>query len=118
MRARMIDTFGLSGTKERFVTHLQKETIPAIQEQEGYRGMLVLGDRRSEHVIIATFWDSRTEERTSAHSAVFEQQLRAAAPYIDLRITHEEFDVLLAAWQDGDAPEGPPFDAADRPHSP
>jgi hypothetical protein len=51
MRARMIDTFGLSGTKERFVAHLQKEAIPAIEEQEGYRGMLVLGDRRSEHVI-------------------------------------------------------------------
>ena len=43
MRARMINTFGFSDKLAGFVTHLQQEAIPAVQEQDGYRLFKSLG---------------------------------------------------------------------------
>jgi hypothetical protein len=108
MRARILNTFGYADRLDALVAHLQAETIPAAKEQAGYRGMLVFGDRRTQHVIIVTLWHHAVEERASAHGAFLEQQLREAAPFIGLRTTHEAFDVLLAAWPADQTPEAAP----------
>jgi hypothetical protein len=98
MRARLLNAFGYGDRLDDLVAHLHAETIPAAKEQAGYRGMLVLGDSRTQHVIIVTLWHRAVEERASAHGAYLEKQLRDAAPFIGLRTTHETFDVLLSEW--------------------
>src|SRR5262245_61461325 len=103
MRARILNTFGYGDRLDALVAHLQAETIPAAKEQAGYRGMLVFGDRRSQHVIIVTLWHRAAEERASAQGAFLEKQLQGAAPFIGLSTSHEAFDVLLAEWPAGDS---------------
>jgi hypothetical protein len=108
MRARILNTFGYGDRLDDLVTHLHAETIPAAKAQAGYRGMLVLGDRNTQHVMIVTLWHRAVEERASAHSAFLEKQLRDATPFIGFRATHEALDVLLSEWPADQTPEGAP----------
>jgi hypothetical protein len=106
MRARILNAFGYGDRLDALVAHLHAETIPAAKEQAGYRGMLVFGDRTTQHVMIVTLWHRAVEERASAHGAFLEKQLRDATPYIGYRTTHEAFDVLLSEWPAEQTPEG------------
>ena len=53
----------------RELEQLEEQVLPQIQQQDGYRGFIALGDRQSGKMLSVTLWESEQAMRASEEAA-------------------------------------------------
>ena len=71
MHARLTTIEGLPDRMDDAARHVQEQTLPQLQQMDGFKGFLALGDRQSGKVLGVAFWESEealraTEEGVSS----------------------------------------------------
>lgn len=65
-------TTTLEGSPERMdeaVRHLREELIPQLDQQDGYKGFIALGDRHSGKLVGVVLWENEEAMRASEEAA-------------------------------------------------
>jgi heme-degrading monooxygenase HmoA len=65
MYARVTTIEGAPGKIDDAERHMQEQTLPQLQQMEGFKGFLALGDRQSGKVIGVAFWESEEALRAT-----------------------------------------------------
>ena len=58
MYARLTTIEGLPDRMDDATRHVQEQTLPQLQEMDGFKGFVALGDRQSGRLVGVAFWDS------------------------------------------------------------
>ncbi len=65
MHARMTTLEGSPGRMDEGVREVREDVLPQLQQQDGFKGFLALGDRHSGKLVGITFWESEQAMRAS-----------------------------------------------------
>ena len=71
MHARLTTIEGLPDRMDDASSHIREQTLPQLQQMDGFKGFLALADRQSGKVLGVAFWESEevlraTEEAVSS----------------------------------------------------
>src|SRR4028119_2200843 len=77
MYVRVNTIEGSPGRSDDLTTHIQEQTLPQLQEMEGFKGFVALGDRQSGKVLGVSFWQSEEALRAN-EEAVSDVRSKAA----------------------------------------
>jgi heme-degrading monooxygenase HmoA len=77
MRARMSTLEGPPDRMDEGLRHVREHVLPLLQQQDGFKGFIALGDRQGRKLIGVSFWESEqaiqaaeeVEDRTRSESA-------------------------------------------------
>jgi heme-degrading monooxygenase HmoA len=75
--ARMSTLEGLPDEMDEGLRQVKAHVLPLLQQQDGFKGFIALGDRQSGELIGITFWES--EQAMQASEEVGERTRRDAA---------------------------------------
>ena len=83
MYARVTTIQGSPDKMDDAKGHVQEQTLPQLQEMEGFKGFVALGDRQSGTVLGVAFWESEealraTEEAVSSVRGGVAERRRAS----------------------------------------
>src|SRR4028119_2462324 len=88
--------------------HIQEQTLPQLQEMEGFQGFVALGDRQSGKILGVAFWES--EEALRATEEALSSVRSGAAEAAGGTLTSvEKYEVLV-----NEAPSAGPLGAVPR----
>ena len=76
MHARVSTIQGAPGKVDDVASQAQEQTLPQLQKLEGFKGLVVLGDRQSGKMLGVSFWESEEALRASDEAA---SSVRSAA---------------------------------------
>jgi hypothetical protein len=94
MHARMTTLEGSSDRMDEGVREVREQVLPQLQQQDGFKGFVALGDRHSGKLIGISFWES--EEAMRAAEEVGDRTRRETAEDIGDTIAGvERFEVGL-----------------------
>jgi hypothetical protein len=65
MYARLTTIDGLPDRMDDATRHVQEQTLPQLQEMDGFKGFVALGDRQSGRLIGLAFWESEEALRAT-----------------------------------------------------
>jgi heme-degrading monooxygenase HmoA len=85
--------------------HIQEQTLPQLQNMEGFQGFVALGDRQSGKVLGVAFWESE-EALRATEGAVSSVRSGAAEASGGIVASVEEYEVLV-----NEAPSSGPLDS-------
>jgi heme-degrading monooxygenase HmoA len=105
MHARVTTIQGSPDRMDDATGHIQEQTLPQLQEMEGFQGFVALGDRQGGRVIGVAFWESEEALRASAE-AVSSVRGGAAEASGGVVASVEEYEVLV-----NEAPSSGPLGA-------
>jgi heme-degrading monooxygenase HmoA len=105
MYARVTTIQGSPGKMDDAKGHVQEQTLPQLQEMEGFKGFVALGDRNSGKVLGVAFWESE-EALRATEGAVSDVRSGAAEAADGIVAGVEEYEVLV-----NEAPSEGPLDA-------
>ncbi len=69
MYARMTTLEGSSDRMDEGVREVREHVLPQLQQQDGFKGFIALGDRQSGKLVGITFWESEQAMRSSEEVA-------------------------------------------------
>src|SRR5918997_5177553 len=69
MHARVTTIQGSPDKMDDATGHIQEQTLPQLQEMEGFEGFVALGDRNSGKVLGVAFWESEEALRATEQAA-------------------------------------------------
>ena len=95
MFARVSTAHGRAEETEQVLAVWRQQILPAAQEQQGFRGVLVLSDRSSGKWYTLTLWDSQADAGRTMTSDYMRQALAQVGPYLTQPVTQEHLEVLL-----------------------
>ena len=73
----------------------REEVLPLAEQTEGFRGVLVFGDRSSGKGGAITLWETEAAMQASAASGYLQQALAKFAPVFAGHPTQENVEILL-----------------------
>jgi len=85
--------------------HMQEQTLPQLQNMEGFQGFVALGDRKSGKMLGVAFWESE-EALRATEGAVSSVRSGAAEAADGIVASVEEYEVLV-----NEAPSSGPLDS-------
>ncbi len=65
MHARMSSLEGPADQVDEGLRYIREQVLPLLQQQDGFNGFIVLGDRQSGKVVGVSFWESEEAMRAS-----------------------------------------------------
>src|SRR4028118_1966398 len=77
MHARVSTIQGAPGKVDDVARHVQEQTLPQLQEMEGFKGFVALGDRQSGKLLGVAFWEDEEALRATAAAG---SGVRSGAP--------------------------------------
>ena len=105
MHARVTTIEGSPDKMDDATSHIQEQTLPQLQEMEGFKGFVALGDRQSGKVLGVAFWEG--EEALRATEEALSSVRSGAAEAAGGTLTSaERYEVLV-----NEAPSTGPLDA-------
>ena len=105
MHARVSTIQGAPGKVDDVLRQTQEQTLPQLQEMEGFKGFVALGDRQSGKMLGVSFWES--EEALRATEGPASSVRSEAAETADGIVAGvEEYEVLV-----NEAPSAGPLGA-------
>jgi heme-degrading monooxygenase HmoA len=94
MHARMTTLEGSPGKMDEGVRDINEDVLPQLQQHDGFKGFLALGDRHSGKLVGITFWES--EQAMQAAEEVGDRTRSETAEDIsDIIAGVERFEVGL-----------------------
>jgi heme-degrading monooxygenase HmoA len=105
MHARVTTIQGAPGKVDDVARQVQEQTLPRLQELEGFKGFVALGNRQSGKLLGVSFWES--EEALRANEQAVSDVRSAAAETADGIVAGvEEYEVFV-----NEAPSAGPLGA-------
>ena len=77
MHARLTTLLGVPDKVDAAVQQVRESVLPALREQDGWKGFTVLADRSSGRMLGISFWESE-EAMTASEAAVSRAREEAA----------------------------------------
>ena len=105
MHARVTTIEGSPDRMDDAERHIQEQTLPQLQNMEGFQGFVALGDRQSGKVLGLAFWESE-EALRATEGAVSSVRSGAAEAADGIVASVEEYEVLV-----NEAPSSGPLDS-------
>ena len=105
MHVRVTTIQGAPGKMDDAERHIQEQTLPQLQNMEGFQGFVALGDRKSGKMLGVAFWESE-EALRATEGAVSSVRSGAAEAADGIVASVEEYEVLV-----NEAPSSGPLDA-------
>jgi len=111
MYARVTTIEGAPDKVDDFTRQTQEQTLPKLQQMDGFKGFVALGDRQSGKVLGVSFWESEEALRATeeASSSVRSEAAQAADGIV---AGVEEYEVLV-----NEAPSAGPVSGVTQPVS-
>ena len=106
MYARVTTIEGAPDRMDDAKRHTQEQTLPQLQEMEGFKGFVALGDRHSGKVVGVAFWESE-EALRATEEAVSSVRSGAAEAASGTVASVEQYEVFV-----NEAPSAGPLGAA------
>jgi heme-degrading monooxygenase HmoA len=94
MYARVTTIEGAPDKMDDATRHFQEQTLPQLQQMDGFKGFVSLGDRRSGKVLGVAFWESE-EALRATEEAVSSVRGEAAQAADGIVAGVEEYEVLV-----------------------
>lgn len=92
MYARMMTYTVHEGQIDQHVEHSKKRTRPAARKLNGWKGVLVLVDRKTHQTRAISFWDSEAAMQSALENGEFSQTLPGHA-FARAGFTTESYEV-------------------------
>ena len=105
MHVRVTTIQGAPDKMDAAGRHMQEQTLPQLQNMEGFQGFVALGDRQSGKMLGVAFWESE-EALRATEGAVSSVRSGAAEAADGIVASVEEYEVLV-----NEAPSSGPLDA-------
>jgi len=105
MHVRVTTIQGAPGKMDDAERHIQEQTLPQLQNMEGFQGFVALGDRQSGKILGVAFWESE-EALRATEGAVSSVRSGAAEAADGIVASVEEYEVLV-----NEAPSSGPLDS-------
>jgi heme-degrading monooxygenase HmoA len=105
MHVRVTTIQGAPDKMDDAERHIQEQTLPQLQNMEGFQGFVALGDRQSGKVLGLAFWESE-EALRATEGAVSSVRSGAAGAAGGIVASVEEYEVLV-----NEAPSSGPLDS-------
>jgi heme-degrading monooxygenase HmoA len=105
MHVRVTTIQGAPDKMDDAERHIQEQTLPQLQNMEGFQGFVALGDRQSGKVLGVAFWESE-EALRATEGAVSSVRSGAAEAADGIVASVEEYEVLV-----NEAPSSGPLDS-------
>jgi heme-degrading monooxygenase HmoA len=94
MHARMTTLEGSPGRMDEGVREVREDVLPQLQQQDGFKGFLALGDRHSGKLVGISFWESEQAMR-DAEEVGDRTRSQTAEDIGDIIVGVERFEVGL-----------------------
>ena len=105
MHVRVTTIQGAPDKMDDAERHIQEQTLPQLQNMEGFQGFVALGDRQSGKMLSVVFWESE-EALRATEGAVSSVRSGAAEAAGGVVASVEEYEVLV-----NEAPSSGPLDS-------
>ena len=105
MHVRVTTIQGAPDKMDDAERHIQEQTLPQLQNMEGFQGFVALGDRKSGKMLGVAFWESE-EALRATEGAVSSVRSGAAEAADGIVASVEEYEVLV-----NEAPSSGPLDS-------
>ncbi len=105
MHARVTTIEGAPGKMDDATGHIQEQTLPQLQNMEGFKGFVALGDRQSGKLLGVAFWESE-EALRATEQALSSVRSKAAETADGVVAGVEEYEVFV-----NEAPSAGPLGA-------
>jgi heme-degrading monooxygenase HmoA len=69
MHARLTTIEGLPDKMDDATRHVRDQTLPQLQQMDGFKGFVALGDRQSGRLLGVAFWESEEALRATEEAA-------------------------------------------------
>ena len=94
MHARVTTIEGSPDRMDDATRHVQEQTLPQLQQMDGFKGFVALGDRQSGRLLGVAFWESEEALRATEESVAGVRS--EAAETTDGTVAGvEQFEVLV-----------------------
>ena len=94
MHARLTTIEGSPDKMDAATRHVQEQTLPQLQQMDGFKGFVALGDRQSGRLLGVAFWES--EETLRATEEAVSSVRSGAAEATDGTVAGvEQYEVLV-----------------------
>lgn len=86
MHARVVTSQLQPGKKEEWISICRDSIVPALQQQPGFQGFVMLADTASDKCIAYSMWETEADLKASETSGFYQEQVAklkvvlAAAP--------------------------------------
>jgi heme-degrading monooxygenase HmoA len=94
MHARMTTLEGSHDRMDEGVREVREDVLPQLQQQDGFKGFLALGDRHSGKLVGISFWESEQAMR-DAEEVGDRTRSQTAEDIGDIIVGVERFEVGL-----------------------
>ena len=94
MYARLTTIEGAPDKMDEATRHVQEQTLPQLQQMDGFKGFVALGDRQSGRLLGLAFWES--EEALQATEQEVSGVRSGAADAVDGTVASvEQYEVVV-----------------------
>jgi heme-degrading monooxygenase HmoA len=83
------------GDMDKTISIYGDDVIPALKQQEGFVGALLLGDRKTGKNVSITMWDSEESLNAGLQSGFTKEQIDKFSPVFKAKPTPEDLEILL-----------------------
>ncbi|HET9920038.1 MAG TPA: hypothetical protein VFQ30_09385 [Ktedonobacteraceae bacterium] len=82
MYARVLVAQVKSGESEALTQVVRDSVVPAVKQEVGFKGLLLLNNVETGEGISITFWETPVDLKASETSGYLQEQLAKVAPYL------------------------------------
>lgn len=75
MYARVVTSQLQSGKKDEWIAMARDSIVPALRQQKGFQGFIMLADTDSDKCIAYSIWETETDLRASETSGFYQEQV-------------------------------------------
>ena len=75
MHARVVTSQLQPGKKEEWIAIARDSIVPALRQQKGFKGFVMLADTNSENSIAYSMWETEADLKASETSGFYQEQV-------------------------------------------
>ena len=73
----------------------REQLLPLIRQQQGFKGVMVMGDRTANKGATITLWETEADARASMQSENFRQAMAALGPFITGQPEMQHYEITI-----------------------
>ncbi len=97
MHARVTRIEASADRLDEMTRQFEERTVPVLEGLDGYKGYVLLGDRRDGLAVAVTYWESEQAMQTSEDAVKEERERAAETAEAAAGPTVERYEVLSAS---------------------
>ena len=96
MYARVSITQGQPGQTDEVIRIYRDSVVPAAKQQKGFKGLYLLGDRKTGKGLTISLWDTEADMTASETSGYYQQQVAKFKDIVSGPTVWEAYEVSIA----------------------